>query len=161
MQSIIVENKTRNSKYFWKKIQIALHWHFKNLNRWKNLAQAPWVQCVQKKSKQRWIPVKFFKDKVQCSWALEAKSEFNLEMYRNQRSFWTMVVLLKFRILKFNSCTLDGSGEAMVEAGGQPSSGKTSFTIMLTKFVQNKENLRNWLGIFSCVLQTWHVKPFL
>ena len=111
-----------------------------------------------KKSKQRWIPVKFFKDKVQCSWALEAKSEFNLEMYRNQRSFWTMVVLLKFRILKFNSCTLDGSGEAMVEAGGQPSSGKTSFTIMLTKFVQNMENLRNGLGIFSCLLQTWHVK---
>ena len=41
---------------------------------------------------------------------------------------------MKFRILKFNSCTLDVSGEAVDEAGGQPSSGKTFFTIMLTKF---------------------------
>ena len=69
-----------------------------------------------------------------------------------------MALLLKFRILKFNSYSLDGSGEAVVEVGGQPSSGKTFFTIMLTKLGQNLENLRNPLGIFSCVMQTWHVK---
>ena len=71
-----------------------------------------------------------------------------------------MVLLMKFKILKFNSYSLDGSGEAVVEAGGQPSSGKTSFTIMLTKFGQNLENLTKPLGIFSCVMQTWHVKFF-
>ena len=63
MQSIIVENKTRNSKYFWKKIQIALHWHFKNLKRWKNLAQAPWVQCVQKKVNKDGFQSNFSKTK--------------------------------------------------------------------------------------------------
>ena len=110
------------------------------------------------KSKQRWTCVKFFKDKIQWTWALEAKSEFNLELYRNQRSFWNMKLLMKFWILKFNSYTLDCSGEALVEVGGQPSSGKTSFTIMLTKFGQNLENLMIPLGIFSCVMQAWHVK---
>ena len=69
-----------------------------------------------------------------------------------------MELLLKFGILKFNSYTLDDSGEAGVEAGGQPSSGKTYFTIMLTKFGQNLENLTKPLGFFSCELQTWHVK---
>ena len=67
------------------------------------------------------------------------------------------MLLLKFWIMKFNSYTLDDSGEAVVETGGQPSSGKTSFTIMLTKFGQNLENLMKPLGIFSCLMQTWHV----
>ena len=72
-----------------------------------------------------------------------------------------IALLLKFRILKFNSYSLDGSGEAVVEAGGQLSSGKTSFTIMLTKFGQNLENLMKPLGIFSCEMQTWHVPRYI
>ena len=63
--------------------------------------------------------------------------EHILGFYEYQRQTWAISPLLKFRILKFNSYSLDGSGEAGAEAGGQPSSGKTSFTIMVTKFGQN------------------------
>ena len=61
-----------------------------------------------------------------------------------------------FETRKFNSYSLDGSRprETVDEAGGQPSFGKTSFTIIVTNFVQNWENLRNSLGIFSCEKQT-------
>ena len=128
------------------KIKIAMHWLFK-----KFFSQAPWAY---KKSKQRWIPVKFFKDKVQCSWALEAKSEFNLEIYRKQRSFRNIVLLLKFRILTFESYTLDGSGEAFGWGWRSTIIGKTSFTLILTKFDQNWENLKNPLGFFSCHIGT-------
>ena len=59
---------------------------------------------------------------------------------------------------KFNSYTLDASGETVDEAGGQPSLGKTSFTIIVTNFVQNRENLRNSIGIFSCEMLAFRVK---
>ena len=52
----------------------------------------------QKKSKQRWNPVKFFKDKVQSPWALEQKSELSLGICRNQWSFWDIELLCKFWI---------------------------------------------------------------
>ena len=109
-----------------------------------------------------WTPVKlkiFSKTKFSThDRALEAKSEFNLGFGSTHRSFWIMTQLWGFETRKFNSYSLDGSRprETVDEAGGQPSFGKTSFTIIVTNFVQNWENLRNSLGIFSCEKQTWH-----
>ena len=60
--------------------------------------------------------------------------------------------------MKFDSCTLDGSGEAMDEPRDQPSLGKTFFTIIVTNFVENWENLRNSIGNFSCEKLAFRVK---
>ena len=46
----------------------------------------------------------------------------------------------------------------MDETGGQLSLGKTSFTIIAANFVQNWENLRNSIGIFSYEMLAFRVK---
>ena len=46
----------------------------------------------------------------------------------------------------------------MDEPRDQPSLGKTFFTIIVTNFVQNWENLRNSIGIFSCEMLAFCVK---
>ena len=65
-----------------------------------------------------------------------------------------MTQLWGFETRKFDSYTLDSSKQTVDEAGSQPSWGKTSFTIIVTNFVQNWENLRKSVGIFSCEKQT-------
>ena len=115
------------------------------------------VQVPTKKNKQN---VKFFLDKVQCTWALQAKSEINLELYRHQRLFWNMANLWMFRTRKSNSSTLRGCRAALHEVGDLAIIGKDFSITILIKNEPKLEKLIGRLGNFSCLVLAWHVKTF-
>ena len=109
---------------------------------------------AHKKNKQN---VKFFLDKVQCTWALQAKSEINLELYRHQRLFWNMANLWMFRTRKSNSSTLRGCRAALHEVGDLAIIGKDFSITILIKNEPKLEKLIGPLGNFSCLVLAWHV----
>ena len=114
--------------------------------------------AYKKKSKQRWTPVKFFKDKVQCTWALEAKSDFNLEICNNQRSFWSMTQLWWFETRKFDSSNKPSSGRALETLWVQTSIGMTCCYIKVTFNNTKLGGARFGLGAYSLVKLALHVK---
>ena len=74
----------------------------------------------------------FFKDKIQYTWALEAKSEFNLGFSSTHRSFWTITQLWGFETRKFNSSTKPSSGRALEALWDQTNIGMTCCYIKVT-----------------------------
>ena len=100
----------------------------------------------------------FSKTKFSTKWALEAKSEFNLELYRHQRLFWIIAQLCMFWTRKSVSSTLRGCRGALHEVGDSAIIGKDFSITILTKNEPKLEKLVGWLGNFSCLVLAWHVK---
>ena len=89
--------------------------------------------------------------------ALEAKIEFNLEMYRNQRSFWTMTQPWWFETRKFDSWTKPSSGRIFEAPWDQTTIGMTSCDIKVTFENTKLVGARFGLGQYSLVMLAKHV----
>ena len=128
-------------------------------NIWKSLdSHGRSAVPTTKKSKQRGTPVKFFKDKIQYTWGLEAKSEFNLGFGSTHRSFWTMTQLWGFKTRKFDSSTKPSSGRALEAPRDQTNIGMTCCDIKVTFENIKLGETRFALGWYSLVMLAKHVK---